>query len=325
MFIDKVKIFIKAGDGGDGCISFRREKNVPKGGPNGGNGGRGGNVIVTVDVNLNSLTHLFYKRHFKAKKGENGKGNNQHGKDGENVEIKVPPGTVIHFDSNENKEVLKSGDFVVVAKGGKGGRGNASFVTSTNRAPKIREEGEKVEEKTLVLELKLIADVGFVGYPNAGKSTLLSKISSAKPKIASYPFTTLTPNLGVRYLNDRKITFADIPGIIEGAHKGKGLGLEFLRHIERTSLLLYILDITQDPLKDYNTLKDEIRQYNPLLLKKPSLVAINKIDLLQHSELEIQNSKLKAINSQLYYISAIRGDNIEELLTEIGKKLWIKS
>ncbi len=334
MFIDKVKIFVKAGDGGDGCISFRREKNIPRGGPDGGDGGTGGNVIIGVDKNLNSLTHLFYKRHHKAQRGTNGKGKNQHGKNGKDIEIKVPPGTVVKqintrrdrsLDLSENRidrpeglSLLKPEDFICIARGGKGGRGNASFATSTNRAPRISEKGKQGQEKSLIIELKLIADVGFVGYPNAGKSTLLSKISDAKPRIASYPFTTLTPNLGVRNIDNRRLTFADIPGIIEGAHKGKGLGLEFLRHIERTSILLYILDITLHPLKDYNTLKEEIRQYNPLILKKPSIIVLNKIDLIQNKS---HISHLTSHISHPIFISALRGDNIEELLLEIGLEL----
>jgi len=314
MFIDEIKIFVKAGRGGDGCVSFRREKNVPKGGPDGGDGGKGGDVIIEVDANLNSLSHLYYHRHFKAGKGEHGKGKKCHGKDGKNVVIKVPAGTLVYENSKLLADLTRPGDYLIAARGGMGGRGNVHFVTPTRRAPTEFEPGKEGEEKQLKLELKLIADVGLVGYPNAGKSTLLGRVSDAKPKIASYPFTTLTPNLGVIHGESFDITVADIPGIIEGAHKGKGLGLNFLRHIERTKLLLFIVDITGNPLKDYEILRQEIRQYNPLILKKPSLVAFNKIDLVQSNvpHLPVDNA---------FYISALKGDGIDALISAIRNKL----
>jgi GTP-binding protein len=314
MFIDEIKIFVKSGKGGDGCVSFRREKNVPRGGPDGGDGGKGGDIIIEVDANLNSLSHLYYHRHFKAGKGTHGKGKKMHGKDGKDVVIKVPPGTLVYKNSNLLADLVKPDDHLIAARGGKGGRGNIHFVTSTHRAPKEFELGQEGKEKQLKLELKLIADVGLVGYPNAGKSTLLKRVSDAKPKIASYPFTTLTPNLGVIHGESLDITVADIPGIIEGAHKGKGLGLTFLRHIERTKLLLFIIDITGSPLENYKILREEIRQYNPLILKKPSLVAFNKIDLTQPNV-----PKLPVTNS--FYISALKGDVIDTLISAIRNKL----
>jgi len=314
MFIDEIKIFVKSGKGGDGCLSFRREKNVPKGGPDGGDGGKGGDVIIEVDANLNSLSHLYYHRHFKAGKGEHGKGKKKHGKDGKNVVIKVPPGTIVYENSNLLADLVKPDDHLIVARGGTGGRGNIHFVTSTRRAPTEFEFGKEGEEKQLKLELKLIADVGLVGYPNAGKSTLLRRVSDAKPKIASYPFTTLTPNLGVIHDERFDITVADIPGIIEGAHKGKGLGLTFLRHIERTKLLLFIIDMTGSPLENYEILREEIRQYDPLILKKPSLIAFNKIDLIQPNvpNLPVDNA---------FYISALTGAGIDTLISALHNKL----
>ena len=311
MFIDKVKVYVRAGDGGNGCVSFRREKYVPRGGPDGGDGGKGGDVIVEVDKNLNNLVHLFYKRHHKAGRGEHGRGSNEHGRNGEDAIIKVPPGTVI-YELKDNKtifvaDLVKPGERVVVARGGKGGRGNARFVTPVNQAPRYCEPGAPGEEKTLILELKLIADIGLVGFPNAGKSTLLSVLTNAKPKIAEYPFTTLTPNLGVIDFGDKKITLADIPGIIEGAHEGKGLGLDFLRHIERTRALIYILDATRNPFNDLVNLQNEIREYNPHILKKPYIIVINKIDL-KKPDYEMKD----AIN-----ISALKRIGLEKLKTRI--------
>ncbi|MCK4353234.1 GTPase ObgE [candidate division WOR-3 bacterium] len=313
MFLDQIRIRVEGGKGGDGCVSFRREKYVPRGGPDGGEGGKGGDVILEACENLNSLYHLYYTPYLKAKHGGHGKGKNSRGKDRENLIVKVPPGTIV-YEQNDSKKLLidlNLGDSFIVAKGGKGGRGNTAFKSSTNRVPRIRELGEEGEKKTLLLELKLIADVGFVGYPNAGKSTLLARISNAKPKIASYPFTTLTPNLGVRYINNQKVTFADIPGIIEDAHKGKGLGLDFLRHIERTGILIFILDITKNPLSDYKTLKNEIKEHNPFILKKPQVIVLNKIDLI----------KKKIPIEDAIYISALKGDGIENLLSRLKEKL----
>ncbi len=311
MFVDKVKVFVKAGRGGDGCISFRREKFVPKGGPDGGDGGNGGNVIVRGNKHLNNLNHLFFKKHWFAGDGEHGRGKNQHGAKGEDCIIEVPTGTVIYEGDKLIGEILYDGQEIIVAKGGKGGRGNTHFKSPTRQAPRIRERGKPGEEKWLTFELKLIADVGIVGLPNAGKSTLLKCISNAEPKIADYPFTTLSPNLGVVEIDHKRITFADIPGIIEGAHEGKGLGLDFLRHIERTKVLLYLLDITSDPARDFAILQNEIREYNPMILKKPYIIALNKIDLVK----EIIKF------DEAIPISALKVTGIDELLKRIKEKI----
>jgi GTP-binding protein len=313
MFIDRVKIFVRAGNGGDGCLSFRREKFVPRGGPDGGNGGKGGDVIIEVDENISNLLRLSYNPHQRAESGKHGKGKNRHGRNGKNRIIKVPQGTLIYEEKKLLCDLTNNGERFIVARGGRGGRGNAVFATSTNQSPRRREEGGKGEEKTLILELKLIADVGFVGYPNAGKSTLLSRISTASPKIAQYPFTTLSPNLGVVERDGKRVKFADIPGIIDGAHNGRGLGLEFLRHIERTRILLFILDATKNPEEQYNSLKDELSSYNPILLKKPRCIAINKIDLINQEII----FPIKAI----HLISALYGDGVEDLLEDIFTKI----
>jgi GTP-binding protein len=324
MFIDYVEIGVKAGNGGRGCVSFRREKYVPKGGPDGGDGGDGGDVIIKVDPHMTTLLDFRYVKHYKAGNGENGKGALKHGKRGEDVWIKVPPGTIIK-DIESNKilvDLTKEDQIYVVAKGGKGGRGNARFKSSTRQAPRRAEPGINGEEKKLALELKLLADVGIVGHPNVGKSTLLSKLSSARPKIADYPFTTLSPNLGMVKLNDNKsFILADIPGLIEGAHEGKGLGIQFLKHIQRTKLLLFLLDATSSDLKgDYSALRNEIKLFDPQLSERPGVVAINKIDLLPQRKTKKFNNGQKNI----CYISALTGQGLKELLnvirTELGKK-----
>jgi GTP-binding protein len=307
MFIDRIKIRVEGGKGGDGCVSFRREKFVPRGGPDGGDGGKGGDVILIVEKSYKSLSHLYYKSIFKAQNGEHGKGKNLYGKNGNNLIIKVPQGTMVYKENKLIGDLVEPGESIIVAKGGKGGRGNTRFKTSTNRAPRKRECGGVGEKATIMLELKLIADIGLVGYPNVGKSTLLARISNSKPKIANYPFTTITPNLGTLNIGYKKITVADIPGIIKDAHKGKGLGLEFLRHIERTSVLIFVLDITKEPIKDYETLRNEIREYNPKILAKPSVVVLNKIDLVQ----EIPKFLIK---KEVIPISALNGDGINKLL-----------
>lgn len=310
-FIDKVRIWVEGGRGGDGCISFRREKYVPRGGPDGGNGGDGGDVILEVDPNLNTLIDYVFKRHFKAGRGAHGKGKNRTGRKGEDIILKVPPGTLVYEDGKLLGELLTPGDRLVVARGGKGGRGNAAFRSSTNQAPRVAEKGQPGEKKSLILELKLLADIGLVGYPNAGKSTLLRRLTDARPKVAAYPFTTLTPILGTLIGANRHIVIADIPGIIDGAHMGKGLGIEFLRHIERTSLLLYVLDITQDPVNQFTALQDELREYNPLLLQKPYIIAINKIDLVPDYD------TLKEQFPKAHFISALKGIGIDELRATI--------
>jgi GTP-binding protein len=320
MFIDYVEIGVKAGNGGRGCVSFRREKYVPKGGPDGGDGGGGGDVIIKVDPHMITLLDFRYVRHYKAGKGEDGKGAKKHGKRGEEVWIKVPPGTIVK--DLESKKVLADlvaeDQIYVVAKGGKGGRGNARFKSPTNQAPRRSEPGTKGEVKRLSLELKLLADVGIVGHPNVGKSTLLSKLSSARPKIADYPFTTLSPNLGIVKLNETKsFVLADIPGLIEGSHEGKGLGLQFLKHIQRTKLLLYLLDATSPDLKkDYRALRNEIKLFDQKLSERAGVVAINKIDLLPEGKIKFNNNQ-----NHICYISALTGQGLKELLDVIRSEL----
>ncbi len=324
-FIDEAKIYIKGGRGGNGCKSFRREKFVPKGGPDGGNGGNGGNVIVQADKQLNTLLDFRYERTYPAERGEHGRGKNQDGKRGKSIVLKVPCGTIIR-DAETNQilaDLTENGLEVILAKGGKGGRGNAMFATSTNQAPRKFEPGTEGEERDLILELKLLADVGLVGFPNAGKSTLISVISSAKPKIADYPFTTLVPNLGiVRYAMGKSFTVADIPGLIEGAHQGKGLGIQFLRHIERTKVLVFLIEsISEDPKGEFNVLLNELKSYNSELIKKPHIVALTKSDILSDAE----KKKLKRISFgtrlPVHLISSVAKDGIGELLTEVWNKL----
>ncbi|MCH6560498.1 GTPase ObgE [candidate division KSB1 bacterium] len=281
MFIDHAKIHVEGGNGGSGCVSFRREKHVPKGGPDGGDGGKGGDVVVQAASQLSTLLDFRYRPNFKAERATHGKGSDKHGKGGKDLIVKVPLGTIIKENGEIIADLVEEGQSVIVAKGGRGGRGNARFVSPTNQAPRDWEPGELGEEKILELELKLIADVGLVGLPNAGKSTLISKLSAARPKIADYPFTTLKPNLGiVKYRDTGTFVVADIPGIIEGAHFGKGLGLEFLRHIERTKLLLILVDCTSEDLnQEFSVLLDELKKYNPELLKRPRFALLTKIDL----------------------------------------------
>ena len=283
-FIDYATVYVKAGDGGDGCIAFLREKFRPKGGPAGGDGGNGGSIIFKTDQNLSTLHDLSYNKKYYAKKGENGKGKNMHGKNGEDVLINVPIGTILK-DSDSKKiiaDLNKPNQRIVIAKGGNGGFGNARFKTQQNTAPRKANSGQLGQEFKLDLELKVLADVGLVGFPNAGKSTFISSISNAKPKIADYPFTTLVPNLGIVKFNDYKsCVIADIPGIIEGASDGKGLGIQFLKHIERTKILAFIVDITSDDIKkEYNVLLKELKKYNKSLVKKPHFLILSKYDLL---------------------------------------------
>jgi GTP-binding protein len=283
MFFDEVKIYVKSGDGGDGCVAFRREKYVPFGGPSGGNGGAGGDVYLVADRNLNTLVHFKKRIHFKAERGGRGSGKNQQGKRGEDRLVPVPPGTMVYdVDTGELlADLVEDGQKTKVARGGRGGRGNAIFATPTNQAPRIAEHGEPAEERWLRLELKLIADVGVIGMPNAGKSTLLSVVSAARPKIADYPFTTLQPNLGVVSVDEyQTFVLADVPGLIEGASEGAGLGHQFLRHVERTRLLIHLLDgAAVDPLQDYETINQELGQFSARLAAKPQIVVLNKMDL----------------------------------------------
>ena len=286
MFVDYAKIYLKGGDGGNGIVAFRREKYVPMGGPAGGDGGRGGNVIFVADEGLSTLMDFKYHKHFKAKRGSHGMGKNMHGAGGEDLVIRVPVGTVIFDDDNDAviADLTQADQEVIVARGGRGGRGNARFSNSANRAPSISENGEPGQERWIRLELKLLADVGLVGFPNAGKSTLISVISAAKPKIADYPFTTLVPNLGVVQTRSHdSFVVADIPGLIEGAHQGTGLGHDFLRHVERTRVLLFVLDTAQtegrDCLEDYEVLRRELEAFNPEIASRPFLIVANKMDL----------------------------------------------
>ena len=320
MFIDEAKITVIAGNGGHGAVSFRREKYVPKGGPDGGDGGKGGDVIVRADHNLHTLLDFRYRRIFKAKSGKQGEGSQKTGKSGADVIIRVPCGTIIK-DADTGQvlaDLIHDGEQVIVAKGGKGGRGNAHFATPTQRAPRYAEQGKPGEQREIILELKLIADVGLVGFPNAGKSTLLSRLSAAKPKIADYPFTTLSPNLGiVAYKDHLSFVMADIPGLIEGAHQGKGLGLKFLKHIERTRVLAYLIDITsKDIAGELAALRHELEEFNPNLLKKPSLLVLTKIDLLNEKPVDLDN--LHQLEMPIMQISAITGRGLDELKA----KLW---
>ncbi len=326
MFIDEAKIFIKAGDGGNGAVAFRREKYVPKGGPAGGNGGKGGDVIFVADRNLMTLLDFNYKRKYIAEDGKPGGNSLKDGRNGENVYIKVPVGTIIK--DAETGEVIadltEDGATFVAARGGKGGKGNASFATPTNQTPRYAEDGKPGEERRIRLELKLIADVGLVGFPNAGKSTLISVISAAKPKIADYPFTTLQPNLGiVKYKDFKSFTVADIPGIIEGAHTGKGLGLKFLRHIERTKILLLMIDVTDENYQaTYETLISELENYGETLTRKKKLLAFTKVDLLTEEELEeAKKREVKGCSKKPLFISAVSGYGIKKLLDVLWQKL----
>lgn len=287
MFIDEVKIWVKGGDGGNGCLSFHREKFVPKGGPDGGDGGRGGHVILQVDPQLTTLIDLRYRWKYQAKRGEHGQGNNKHGKNGEDVIIRIPPGTLVKNEATGEilaDLTIENAQFIA-AEGGRGGRGNARFKSSTNQTPRRVERGKPGKERHLQLELKLLADIGIIGFPNVGKSTLISRISAARPKIAAYPFTTLTPNLGVVQIsNYRSFVVVDIPGLIEGASHGAGLGFQFLRHIERTRCFVHIIDISpdtmRDPVDDFHALNAELEHYDPQLRQRPQIVVANKIDVL---------------------------------------------
>ena len=324
-FIDQASIFVKGGNGGNGTISFRREKFVPKGGPDGGNGGHGGSVIIRADRQLGTLLDFRYKRSYKAQNGEHGRGKDQTGKTGTDILLNVPCGTIIWESSHEQivADLVHHGEEVVVAVGGKGGRGNAEFATSTNQAPRIAEPGTPGEERELLLELKLLADVGLVGFPNAGKSTLISVVSSAKPKIADYPFTTLTPNLGiVRVAEGRSFTLADMPGLIKGAHLGKGLGIQFLRHIERTKVLVFLIEsISENPKRDYTILLHELASFNEDLATKPKIVALSKIDLIGTKELRRLKQLSFGKNVPVVRFSSVTKTGIHPLLEEMWQAL----
>jgi GTP-binding protein len=324
-FVDEVRIHVKAGDGGNGCVSFRRERFIPRGGPNGGDGGKGGDVILQADAQLTTLLDLTYPKQLRAAKGSHGKGKDQTGKNGEDLIIRIPVGTLVRDDQTEEllQDLLFDAQRFVAVEGGRGGRGNARFATPTLRAPRRAEKGEKGQECFLRLELKLLADVGLIGYPNVGKSTLLSRISSARPKIADYPFTTLVPKLGVVNREDhRPFIVADIPGLIEGASKGAGLGLTFLRHVERTRLLIHLLDISEGPsrdaVKDFQALNRELKTYDPSLQKKKQLIALNKIDLpsVRERAMDIEN-QFKKMGHPIYLISSQTGEGVEELMKAV--------
>lgn len=326
-FIDEAEIYVKAGDGGRGCVSFRREKYIPRGGPDGGDGGKGGDVLIIADNGLISLLDFKYKKHYTAERGEHGQGSNCTGKGGEDIVIRVPVGTVIK--DTETGEIIEdltvNGQSIIIAKGGRGGKGNAFFVSSTYQAPKFAQPGEKGEERWLHLELKLLADVGIIGFPNAGKSTLISHISAAKPKIADYPFTTLQPHLGVVKFGEHKdFIVADIPGLIEGAHKGKGLGIKFLKHIERTSLFIHLIDILpqteRDPKKDFEIINKELTAWNPDMAKKPQIVALNKVDVTEAKErLPMLLEFFKSKDMPTFPISAVTGEGLDKLVKYVGR------
>ena len=327
-FIDEANIHVKAGDGGRGCISFRREKYIPKGGPDGGDGGKGGEVTIVADEGLTSLLDFRYKKHYTAERGGHGQGSNRKGKDGLDILIRVPVGTMVKDDTSEVVEdLVKDGQRFVIAKGGRGGKGNAFFATSTHQTPKFAQPGEKGEERWLNLELKLLADVGIIGFPNAGKSTLISHISAAKPKVADYPFTTLQPHLGVVRLEEYKnFVVADIPGLIEGAHKGKGLGIKFLKHIERTSLFIHLVDISpqtgRDPKKDFEIINRELKAWNPDMAKNPQVVALNKMDITEARERVPELlGFFKSKDIAVFLISAATGEGLDKLVRFVGREV----
>ena len=330
-FVDYAKIHVKAGDGGRGCVSFRREKYIPRGGPDGGDGGRGGHVVIEATNKLNTLLDQKYKREYKADRGQHGMGKKMHGKNGEDLIIPVPVGTVIReADQNEIIADLDAdGSYYIAAKGGRGGLGNAHFATPVRKAPRFAQPGEEGEERWLILELKLLADVGLIGLPNAGKSTLISVISSARPKIADYPFTTLVPNLGAVKLEDfRSFVVADIPGLIEGAHKGAGLGFHFLRHVERTSILLHLIDVsvmsTGDPVESYKMINMELKLYSRSIIDKHQAIVATKLDVADKKRLDRLRRYCKTNGIDFLSISAVTGKGIKELLTYLSVKVEAK-
>jgi GTPase len=332
MFIDEAKIRVKAGDGGNGCMAFRREKFVPRGGPSGGDGGKGGDIVMESSERHNTLVHFRFNPEHKAERGRHGEGANKTGRDGADVVLKVPVGTIVYDDESGEKafEFTNADQKFVIARGGRGGRGNARFATSVHQAPREHEAGRPGEEHTYRLELKLLADVGLVGYPNVGKSTLISRISSARPKIADYPFTTLEPNLGVVAVGDAKdeISFvvADIPGLIEGAHTGAGLGMQFLRHIERTRLLVHLVDVSDasgrdDVVKDVDVIRGELASFGAHLEDKPMIMVASKIDVANKEKLAKLKRYCKKQKLKLYEISAVTGKGIEELKFAIADEV----
>jgi GTP-binding protein len=332
MFIDEAIIRVKAGDGGNGCMAFRREKFVPRGGPSGGDGGRGGDVVMESSERHNTLVHFRFNPEYTAERGRHGEGSNCTGRDGESVILKVPVGTIVYDKETGEKlhDFSHSDERLVVAHGGRGGRGNQHFATSTHQAPREHEPGKPGEQRVLRLELKLLADVGLVGYPNVGKSTLISRISAARPKIADYPFTTLQPNLGVVTIGEapqeESYVVADIPGLIDGAHTGTGLGTQFLRHIERTRLLAHLIDISDasgrpDPVQDFHVIMEELTSFGAELEKKPMIVVASKIDVANPEKLTRLRKHCKKLKLELYEISAVTGKGIPELKYAMGRKV----
>ena len=319
-FIDEAKIFIKSGDGGDGCLSFRREKYIEFGGPDGGNGGKGGDIVIEGTKSLNTLVDYRFQKHFKAQKGRGGAGRNRTGAAGKDMILKIPVGTEILQDDEILADIVND-EKMILFPGGEGGKGNINFKSSTNRAPRKTTPGEKGYEAEIVLRLKILADAGLVGFPNAGKSSLLRKISAAKPKVADYPFTTLDPKLGVVRKGDEEIVVADIPGLIEDAHVGSGLGFKFLKHIERCHSLIHVIDITnEDLVKSYNTIINELKSYDEDLVNKNKIIVLNKCDLLKKEEIDkIRIDFENFINLKIHLISTISGEGIDQLINEILK------
>jgi GTP-binding protein len=329
-FIDEVEIKLIAGKGGNGCVSFRREKFIPKGGPDGGDGGRGGNIYLEATSQLSTLSDLRYKKIIKAPNGENGKGKDRYGKNGEDIFIKVPVGTIVKDKTTGEKlcDLTKDKEIFLIAKGGKGGRGNIHFATPTRQAPRYAEEGKKGEERELVLELKLLADVGIIGYPNAGKSTFISVVSNVKPKISDYPFTTLIPNLGVvEYNSEQSFVIADIPGLIEGASEGKGLGIRFLKHIERTKILLHLVDITPLDInklyENYKNIRKELEKFNREILDKKEFVCLSKIDIADEEISKKLAKKLsEKISKQVYLLSSATKKGVKNIIDKIASEIF---
>ena len=320
-FLDQAKIYIASGHGGSGSISFRREAHVPFGGPDGGNGGRGGDVIALCSDGLNTLIDFRYQQHFKARPGEGGKGRDRSGISGKDIILKLPLGTQILDETNNFilADMIKIGQKVILAKGGEGGKGNAFFKTSTNQSPRKSQPGGELEEKWIWLRLKLIADIGLIGLPNAGKSTLLSRVTAAKPKIADYPFTTLHPNLGVVHQDNKEFVIADIPGLIEGAHEGSGLGHRFLGHVERCKGLLHLIDVTSENIKrDYLTIIRELEAYDTSLSEKKQIIVLTKCDAVKDQKLNFAKEQLKKLNVQnVFGISSVSGENITKLVRQL--------
>lgn len=326
MFVDRVTIDVQAGDGGDGCVSFRRERFVPRGGPDGGDAGKGGSVFIVAQQGVDSLSALAHRKRWKAERGRHGSGNNRHGRNGSDLWIRVPPGTIVR-DTKEQfvlKDLRDDGEQFTAARGGKGGRGNASFKSSTDRAPRKSTPGEKGESRRLTLELKVIADVGLIGKPNAGKSTMLSRLSRARPEIADYPFTTKFPNLGqVQVDADRSFVMADIPGLIEGAHQGAGLGHEFLRHVERAGILVHLVESMPvdggDPLDAYHAIHQELVRYNPALGNRPEVVVVSKAELPNAND--VRNRLQEALGRDVLLVSAVTGQGLNDLVQSVASLL----